>query len=581
MFCVFNFNSKYYFAPSPEAGGRSSGAVDADLTERVEGSRVEGARVEGVAVPGGEGPELEVVPGSISLQIPGASGLNMRVATQIDEAGLILEDESTGSSAEGSEANTTNPDQESALSRKVAEGTMELLSEIVNSGKIYEFLQQLFKHIPKLVEWLGITIRGRKGIPTYEQLRDLVEEAQRGLEINREALVKSLERMIHDLAFNLSFEGVLRSLNERERNSVVDAEQNSVVAAELDSMAAAIEGHKEGVEGLTNAIEILKKELGTEIMGYVRHPVGVAILLLALMISINSYFWTHSVAYAQEQVPSTLAPVTPTTDGGEQEDQTPTPTEPVPPTLAPVTPTTDGGGQGTPTPRTSPTPEATPYRTPTIEVTAVTVGPTAVTVTAIVTATPTPTEPVPPTLAPVTPTTDGGGQGTPTPRARATETPPPTATITIIIPSPTATPPGETPTTPPATATPPTETPTPPPTDVPPPQPPTETPRKPDRPPATPTPTPTPTETPPPTAIVLIETPEGKIEFEIPSTATAVLLRRPTVLPGDTSGALVGPERGWSSQMADLLELVPLALLVAASILGVAAGFANYRSKKQ
>jgi hypothetical protein len=33
--------------------------------------------------------------------------------------------------------------------------------------------------------------------------------------------------------------------------------------------------------------------------------------------------------------------------------------------------------------------------------------------------------------------------------------------------------------------------------------------------------------------------------------------------------------------MADLLELVPLALLVAASILGVAAGFANYRSKKQ
>jgi len=59
------------------------------------------------------------------------------------------------------------------------------------------------------------------------------------------------------------------------------------------------------------------------------------------------------------------------------------------------------------------------------------------------------------------------------------------------------------------------------------------------------------------------------------------LLRRPTVLPGDTSGALVGPERGWSSQMADLLELVPLALIVAASILGVAAGVANYRSKKQ
>jgi hypothetical protein len=33
--------------------------------------------------------------------------------------------------------------------------------------------------------------------------------------------------------------------------------------------------------------------------------------------------------------------------------------------------------------------------------------------------------------------------------------------------------------------------------------------------------------------------------------------------------------------MADLLELVPLALIVAASILGVAAGVANYRSKKQ
>ena len=607
MFCVFNFNSKYYFAPSPEAGGRSSGAVDADVTERVEGaqaegSRVEGARVEGVAVPGGEGPELEVVPGSISLQIPGASGLNMRVATQIDEAGLILEDESTGSSAEGSEANTTNPDQESALSRKVAEGTMELLSEIVNSGKIYEFLQQLFKHIPKLVEWLGITIRGRKGIPTYEQLRDLVEEAQRGLEINREALVKSLERMIHDLAFNLSFEGVLRSLNERERNSVVDAEQNSVVAAELDSMAAAIEGHKEGVEGLTNAIEILKKELGTETKGYVRHPVGVAILLLVLMISINSSFWT-SVAYAQESAPEIPQPPQPTAGGGGQGTSTPeaTPTERVPDTPAPVTPTTGGGEQGTPTPEAtptpqpSPTPEATPYRTPTIEVTAVTVGPTAVTVTAIVTATP--TERVPDTPAPVTPTTGGGEQGTPTPRARATETPPPTATITIIIPSPTATPPGETPTTPPATATPPTETPTPPPTDVPPPQPPTETPtppptdvpppqpptetpRKPDRPPATPTPTPTPTETPPP-AIVIIQTPTETIEFEIPSTATAVLLRRPTVLPGDTSGALVGPERGWSSQMADLLELVPLALLVAASILGVAAGFANYRSKKQ
>ena len=574
MFCVFNFNSKYYFAPSPEAGGRSSGAVDADLTERVEGSRVEGARVEGVAVPGGEGPELEVVPGSISLQIPGASGLNMRVATQIDEAGLILEDESTGSSAEGSEANTTNPDQESALSRKVAEGTMELLSEIVNSGKIYEFLQQLFKHIPKLVEWLGITIRGRKGIPTYEQLRDLVEEAQRGLEINREALVKSLERMIHDLAFNLSFEGVLRSLNERERNSVVDAEQNSVVAAELDSMAAAIEGHKEGVEGLTNAIEILKKELGTETKGYVRHPVGVAILLLALMISINSYFWTHSVAYAQEQVPSTLAPVTPTTDGGEQEDQTPTPTEPVPPTLAPVTPTTDGGGQGTPTPRTSPTPEATPYRTPTIEVTAVTVSPTAVTVTAIVTATP--TEPVPPTLAPVTPTTDGGEQGTPTPRARATETPPPTATPRQETPTNTPTPPPtETPTatitiiiptaTPPATATPPTETPTPPPTDVPPPQPPTETPEQP------------PTETPPPTAIVLIETPEGKIEFEIPSTATPVLFDKPKKIgSSNTSGALAGPERGNSQ----LEPLVGVAMAAAVSLV-ISVGIVALRRRRR
>ena len=553
---------------SPETGGRHSDEVDVVVTEQAQGVPEKGA-----TVPDGEGPELEVVPGSISLQIPGASGLDIRVGTQIGEAGLILEDESTGSPAEGSEADTANPDQRFELSRVVAEGTMKLLSEKVNSVKIYyKFLQKLLESNPNLVEWLGITIRGRKGIASHLQLRDLVEEAQRGLEINREPLVKSLERMIRYLTFNLAFEEVSRSLNERELNAVAAAEQNSVVAAELDSMAAAIEGHKEGVEGLTNAIEILKKELGTETKGYVRHPVGVAILLLVLMISINSYFWTHSVAYAQEL--PTVAPVTPEPGGGEQ--GTPTP-------------------EATATPQPSPTPEATPTRTPTIEVTAVTVSPTHVTVTATVQ--------VPETAAPVTPSPGGGEQGTPTststptptetststPTPTPTETPPPpptatataTATITIIIPSPTAT----------ATETtiPPTQTPV---VTIipPPPQPPTLTPtetptRQPDLPPtATPKPDkppePTPTPTPTLTAIVLIETPEGKIEVEIPPTATAALLRQPTVPPADTSGALVGPERGnpQLTPLACAAILLGLSLLISA---GVVASRRRRERKKQ
>jgi len=612
MFWIFNFNSRYYFAARSETGRRL--AAKPELSRRPRGEigavvpkQAEGVQEEEAAVRDGEGPELKVVPGSISLQIPGASGI-VRVGTQTGVAGLTLGDRSTRRRVERSkdEDDTANPDQESTLSKAVAEGTMESVYKKVNGVEIYKFLQQLFKDNPDLAKLLGVVIRGRNGVPSYPQLRPFVEEALRVLVINQQVLVGLSEKVLNDLLLKQ----VLSSLKERVLNSLVDAELDSavaekldfVLAEELDAVKPAVAGHKEGVEGLTTAIEILKKELGTETKGYVRHPVGVAILLLVLMISINSSFWT-SVAYAQESAPEIPQPPQPTAGGGGQGTSTPeaTPTERVPDTPAPVTPTTGGGEQGTPTPEAtptpqpSPTPEATPYRTPTIEVTAVTVGPTAVTVTAIVTATP--TERVPDTPAPVTPTTGGGEQGTPTPRARATETPPPTATITIIIPSPTATPPGETPTTPPATATPPTETPTPPPTDVPPPQPPTETPtppptdvpppqpptetpRKPDRPPATPTPTPTPTETPPP-AIVIIQTPTETIEFEIPSTATAVLLRRPTVLPGDTSGALVGPERGWSSQMADLLELVPLALLVAASILGVAAGFANYRSKKQ
>ena len=628
MFCVFNFNSKYYFVPSPEAGGRHSDEVDLVVTEQAQGVQEKGA-----TVPDGEGPELEVVPGSISLQIPGASGLDIRVGTQTGVAGLTLGDRSTRRRVERSkdEDDTANPDQESTLSKAVAEGTMESVYKKVNGVEIYKFLQQLFKDNPDLAKLLGVVIRGRNGVPSYPQLRPFVEEALRVLVINQQVLVGLSEKVLNDLLLKQ----VLSSLKERVLNSLVDAELDSavaekldfVLAEELDAVKPAVAGHKEGVEGLTTAIEILKKELGTETKGYVRHPVGVAILLLVLMISINSSFWT-SVAYAQESAPEIPQPPQPTAGGGGQGTSTPeaTPTERVPDTPAPVTPTTGGGEQGTPTPEAtptpqpSPTPEATPYRTPTIEVTAVTVGPTAVTVTAIVTATP--TERVPDTPAPVTPTTGGGEQGTPTPRARATETPPP-ATITMIIPSPTATPPGETPTTPPATATPPTETPptetpTPPPTDVPPPRPPTETPEQPPtatpeqpptatntpaatqtpvvtiippppRPPIetpeqppTATPEQPPTETPIPTPTVIIQTPTGEtIEFKIPPTATAALFRQPRVEHADTSGAVPDSERGWSSQMADLLELVPLALLVAASILGVAAGFANYRSKKQ
>ena len=583
MFWIFNFNSRYYFAARSETGRRL--AAKPELSRRPRGEigavvpkQAEGVQEEEAAVRDGEGPELKVVPGSISLQIPGASGI-VRVGTQTGVAGLTLGDRSTRRRVERSkdEDDTANPDQESTLSKAVAEGTMESVYKKVNGVEIYKFLQQLFKDNPDLAKLLGVVIRGRNGVPSYPQLRPFVEEALRVLVINQQVLVGLSEKVLNDLLLKQ----VLSSLKERVLNSLVDAELDSavaekldfVLAEELDAVKPAVAGHKEGVEGLTTAIEILKKELGTETKGYVRHPVGVAILLLVLMISINSSFWT-SVAYAQESAPEIPQPPQPTAGGGGQGTSTPeaTPTERVPDTPAPVTPTTGGGEQGTPTPEAtatpqpSPTPEATPTRTPTIEVTAVTVSPTHVTVTATVQ--------VPETVAPVTPEPGGGGQGTPTPRARATETPPPTATITIIIPSPTATPPGETPTTPPATATPPTETPTPPPTDVPPPQPPTETPRKPDRPPATPTPTPTPTETPPP-AIVIIQTPTETIEFEIPSTATAVLLRRPTVLPGDTSGALVGPERGNS-------QLTPWEFVIISGVISllIGMGILAYRQLK-
>jgi len=607
MFWIFNFNSRYYFAARSETGRRL--AAKPELSRRPRGEigavvpkQAEGVQEEEAAVRDGEGPELKVVPGSISLQIPGASGI-VRVGTQTGVAGLTLGDRSTRRRVERSkdEDDTANPDQESTLSKAVAEGTMESVYKKVNGVEIYKFLQQLFKDNPDLAKLLGVVIRGRNGVPSYPQLRPFVEEALRVLVINQQVLVGLSEKVLNDLLLKQ----VLSSLKERVLNSLVDAELDSavaekldfVLAEELDAVKPAVAGHKEGVEGLTTAIEILKKELGTETKDYVRHPVGVAILLLVLMISINSSFWT-SVAYAQESAPEIPQPPQPTAGGGGQGTSTPeaTPTERVPDTPAPVTPTTGGGEQGTPTPEAtptpqpSPTPEATPYRTPTIEVTAVTVGPTAVTVTAIVTATP--TERVPDTPAPVTPTTGGGEQGTPTPRA--TETPPP-ATITMIIPSPTATPPGETPTTPPpatatppgetpttppATATPPTETPTPPPTDVPPPQPPTETPRKPDRPPATPTPTPPPTETPPPT-IVLIETPEGKIEFEIPSTATPVLFDKPKKIESsNTSGALAGPERG-NSQLEPLVGVAMAAAVSLVISVGIVALRRRREPKKQ
>jgi len=353
-----------------------------------------------------------------------------------------------------------------------------------------------------------------------------------------------------------------------------------VAAAELDSMVATVAGHKKGVTELKTATEKLREGLGTETMGCVRYRRLYA-AILALVISISSYFWTPSAARAQEL--PTPAAVIPGTGGSGQGNPNETSEQPRLPTVAPVTP--EPGGSGQEDLAKTPEPQKTPE--PTIQVTAVTVSPTAITVKATV------TEPVPPTAAPVTPSPGGGEQGTPTP----TETPPPTstptptpppATITMIIPSPTATPPPtETPTTPPATPPPPTETPTTPPATPPPP---TETPRRPDQPPTeTPPPTSTPrrpdqppTETPPPTstpppAIVIIQTPTGQtIEFTIP-TATVALLRQPRVEHADTSGAVPDSERAWSSQVVDLLELAPFALLIATSILG----FAYYRSKKQ
>ena len=545
MFWIFNFNSRYYFAVRSETGGSLG---DRTVTEQAQGVQEKGAAVR-------DGGELKpgFVPDDILLQDADRQNLRevdtqIAEADQIDEADQTLQDKSTGSPAEGSEADTAdpadsadpdkepkpsdeadtaNPNQRFELSMVAAKGTMELLFEIVKSVKIYEFLQQLFKHNPKLVGWLGITIRGRKGIASHLQLRELVEEAQRVFVRNQKDLVKSLERMIRSLAF----EGVLRSLNERRRDPVV--------AEELDSMVdAVVQAHADGMERLTTAI-------GTPAEG-LKIQIKYAILIVSLVIAFfgpsatlnNRLSWTGSTVFAQDSLPPTGQPPKPTTGGGEQETSTPEPT-------------------------------ATPE--PTIQVTAVTATPDGITVTATI--------PLPPTGEPPRPTTGGGEQPTSTP----TETPPPptatataTATITIIIPSPTATatettiPPTQTPvvTIIPPPPQPPTKTPTP--TDVPPPpQPPTETPEQP------------PTETPPPTAIVLIETPEGKIEFEIPSTATPVLFDKPKKIgSSNTSGALAGPERG-NSQLEPLVGVAMAAAVSLVISVGIVALRRRREPKKQ
>jgi len=264
MFCVFNFNSKYYFAPSPEAGGRSSGAVDADVTERVEGaqaegSRVEGARVEGVAVPGGEGPELEVVLEGNLLQNPVELDPGGGVDTQIGAADQASGNRPTGHLAEGSEANTADPadsadpdkepkpsdeantenlDQESELLEEVKR-TIELLSERVKDDdvQVYESLQQLFDHNPQLAVLLDVTIRLPDGFFSYEKLHDLPEELQRALATNQR---------------------VFRDLLREAREALVTNQQALVNLLEkllqLDSVAAAVKRHKGGVEGLITAI---------------------------------------------------------------------------------------------------------------------------------------------------------------------------------------------------------------------------------------------------------------------------------------------------------------------------------------
>ena len=566
MFWIFNFNSRYYFAARSETGRRL--AAKPELSRRPRGEigavvpkQAEGVQEEEAAVRDGEGPELKVVPGSISLQIPGASGI-VRVGTQTGVAGLTLGDRSTRRRVERSkdEDDTANPDQESTLSKAVAEGTMESVYKKVNGVEIYKFLQQLFKDNPDLAKLLGVVIRGRNGVPSYPQLRPFVEEALRVLVINQQVLVGLSEKVLNDLLLKQ----VLSSLKERVLNSLVDAELDSavaekldfVLAEELDAVKPAVAGHKEGVTELKTATEKLREGLGTETMGYVRYRLYAAILALVILINFLP-FWT-SVARAQEL--PTPAAVTPGIGGSGQGNPNETSGQPLLPTVAPVTP--EPGGSGQENSNETPEPQKTPE--PTIQVTAVTVSPTVVTVTA------TATIPLPPTAAPVTPSPGGGEQGTPTPESTPTPTPTQTAVVTIIIPTATATPEQ-----PPTATNTPAATQTPVVTIIPPPpRPPIETPEQPP----TATPEQPPTETPIPTPTVIIQTPTGEtIEFKIPPTATAALFRQPRVEHADTSGAVPDSERAWSSQVVDLLELAPFALLIATSILG----FAYYRSKKQ
>ena len=536
MFWIFSFNSRYYFKVGVETGGH-----DHPDTRVVAPKQAEGAQAEEAAVPDGEGSKLKVVLGDVSLDVslrgagdlrqvntPGSpaegreadeadpygavefTGGSAEGSDEADEADPDGAVEFTGSPAEGREADEADPDQESELSRKVAEGEMELLSKIVNGVGIYQFLQQLLKHNSELARLLDVVIRGRNGITSYEQLRPVVEEVQKAFERNREVLVNVLEEIINSLALK----EVLRSLKRGPEK--------------LNSVADAVKEHIGGLERLMTAIfERLTKG---EIQGI--HPaVFVVFLLLALGIIGGIEFTSSKVAYAQGPLPPTAAPVAPTAAGPGQGDPTPETTVSVPPTPAPPQPTAAGPEQGDQEATATETPE------PTATVTATPDGTITVTATVPV--------PVPPTPAPPQPTAAGPGQGITTPEPTATETPPPATIIVTITPSPTA-----------------TETPTPP----------AQTPGKEETPtPPAPTPGKEETPTPPaPTVTVQVVTPTGEtptreIVFQIPPTATAVLLDRPPVRPPNTSGRLVEEDSQPIPREA-FVPIIGLGLLIGAGV---------------